>query len=158
MGISIPTALLISGGVGAGASLGGAALQSGATTDAAKLQNQTAQQALALQQQMFNTVQGNLAPYRQSGTAALGGLNALLGLPTSPASVPNGQPPASIYPMPTTVTPAGSTKQLGNISPTGVTPATSATAFAPPEVFRGYPPELLAQLGIGSGGGTITKG
>lgn len=81
MGISAGVGTLIGGGLGAIGNIFGASEQAGATEQAAQLQQQTAEQALALQKQMFETEQGNLAPYRTAALNALGELSSLLGVP-----------------------------------------------------------------------------
>lgn len=103
--------------VGAGASYLGsksaAKTQANAATEAANTQLQAAREAAALQLGFFNTVRGDLAPYRGIGAAAIPGYMALLGLPTpgatsggtggtsnAPLTVPGvGGTPASTAPM-----------------------------------------------------------
>lgn len=76
------------------AGVGGALISSKAAKSAAKTQSQAATQAgqmqldaanraADLQMQMFNTIRGDLSPYRQIGASALPGISALLGLPTT---------------------------------------------------------------------------
>lgn len=80
----MPSAIpaLVSGAATVGASL----LGSSAAKDAAKTQSDAAQQAAAAQLQMFNTIRGDLAPYRQFGGGALPLLGGLLGYGSYPGA------------------------------------------------------------------------
>jgi hypothetical protein len=92
MSVATSTAIGIAGAVGTVGALGGAALQSHAAGKAASAQSQAAEQAAQLQfqlgqenlgfqeQQYLNSL-GLMHPYYQSGTAALGALNELMGMP-----------------------------------------------------------------------------
>lgn len=74
----------------------GAKIGANAAEHGADLQNQYLNRALDLQQKIFDTEQGNLAPYRAYGSSALGELGYRLGLPgaTSPTRMPPPlQPP-----------------------------------------------------------------
>ncbi len=62
------------------ASIGGALIGSNASQSAANTQAQAADQASQVQQNMFNTTQGNLKPYMGAGTNALSALQQMLGL------------------------------------------------------------------------------
>lgn len=65
--------------LGAGAlGLAGSGVQAFGATTAAGEQAKTAQQALSIQQQMFNTAQGALSPYYTAGQGALHTLSGLL--------------------------------------------------------------------------------
>lgn len=77
--ISIPAAIAISGGVAAGGAVIGGALSAGAAKDAAKTQAAAADRAAQLQWQMFQQMQGNLAPYMVTGQNALTNLSMLTG-------------------------------------------------------------------------------
>lgn len=117
-GIGTGTGLLLGGLIGGAGALGGAALQSSAAGDAAStqanaadraaaLQYQASQNALQFQEQQFNQQQQNLAPWLQSGGAALSSLDYLMGVPMqstgnfvpeAPGSVlPNGQAAPGTY-------------------------------------------------------------
>lgn len=85
MGIGTGTAALIGGAIAGGGSVAGAALsshaagkaadtQSQAELQAAQLNKQAQDEALAEQQREFNIGQSNLKPYLDTGTAALGQL------------------------------------------------------------------------------------
>lgn len=76
---------------GIGASVIGGVAQGSASSKAAKAQQQAAQQDLAFQTQTRDIIRGDLAPYRDQGTNALGAYNYLLGLgpqPTFGAAAP----------------------------------------------------------------------
>lgn len=72
--------------IGTGAAVLGAGALSGisgifgsqAAIGAAGIQAQAAEQAIALQQQMFQTIQGNLSPYLTAGTTALNKLSPMV--------------------------------------------------------------------------------
>lgn len=76
-----------------GSTVAGAAISSSAAQKAAKTQANAAQQASNQQLDMFNTIRGDLSPYRDIGSTALPGLSRLLGLtgtslgPTGAAAV-----------------------------------------------------------------------
>lgn len=76
--------------IGSSAAKSAANTQADAATQAAQYQAQAAQQAAQLQLGMFNTIRGDLAPYRGVGTSALPGYYALLGLP--PPAAANDRP------------------------------------------------------------------
>lgn len=78
--ISLPTAALIGGGLSAAGGLASAFIGSNAATSAANTQAQAAANAQAQTMQMFKTIQQNLQPFQQAGSAALPGLENLLGL------------------------------------------------------------------------------
>lgn len=94
MSVSGPL-LLGLGAIGAAGSIGGAALQSSAATQAAQaqasaaeqaqqLQANEAQQALDFQKQQWQTNQQNLAPWLSAGQQGLGALESGLGLAGNP--------------------------------------------------------------------------
>lgn len=73
-----------------GSLIGGAATIYGAS-QASQAQQSAAQTAQNTQMQMFNKAQGNLQPYMNLGTNAMGMYNQLLGLGGAPGSGPNTQ-------------------------------------------------------------------
>lgn len=79
--MGIGAAVAAAGALGAGASIYGA-------NTAAGIQKKAATSATALQQNMFNTTQDNLAPYIQAGGADINQLNSYLN--TSPTGGPGG--------------------------------------------------------------------
>jgi hypothetical protein len=102
------TTLAIMGGVGAAASIGGAAIsanaagnaagdQESAANNAANLQYQASQNALDFQKQEYNQSQANIQPWIQSGQAGLSNLDYLLGVggPQSGATATAPTPPTS---------------------------------------------------------------
>lgn len=96
----------------AGLSAAGAIIGGSAVSDAAKKQADATTQALNLQQQMYNTTRSDLAPYSQTGTAALGNLRQLVGLPTVAGmtqGTPGGAPGQVNFttPQPASTTPQG---------------------------------------------------
>lgn len=85
MSVGTTTAILIAGGITAGATVGGAAIASHGNTEAAKtgaeanttaanIQAQSAEKALALQKQLYEQQRTDLGPYRGTGYLALGRL------------------------------------------------------------------------------------
>lgn len=90
--ISLPTATLIAGGLGAVGGVASAVIGSNAATQAAKLQSDAAAAANKNTQQMFSTTQANLEPYMAQGVGAIPELQGLLGLKGS-GSGPNGGAP-----------------------------------------------------------------
>lgn len=79
--------LLISAGVNAVTSIGGAKVSSDAAKSAASTQADAAKVAADAQLQMFNKIQQNLAPYMTAGSNALASLQGLTG---TGAGVPHG--------------------------------------------------------------------
>lgn len=77
--ISLPTAALIAGGVGAAGGVASAAIGSNAAQKAAKVQAKAATLAANNQLEMFHTTQKNLQPYMDLGGSALPTLEDLLG-------------------------------------------------------------------------------
>lgn len=67
--------------IGSGALLGGAAMQSNAAGDAAKLQADAIQKAIDLQREMWQTQRSDLAPYRGIGQGSAAKAGYLLGIP-----------------------------------------------------------------------------
>lgn len=80
LGIAAVGGSLISGIVGAGAAKSAAGQQSDAAVRAAQIQADAANNAANMQLGMFNTIRGDLSPYRDVGTSALPSYLALLGL------------------------------------------------------------------------------
>lgn len=78
---------LLDFGLNAGASLIGGAISSGASKDAARMQQAGADRAIGEQRRQFDLTRGDLQPWQQAGTDALGRLRMALGLPGQ-----NGQP------------------------------------------------------------------
>ncbi len=80
--MAIATGALIAAGIGAAASVGGAALSSKASKKATKSANQTAERNTAannaLTREMYDRNSANLLPYSQTGLAAGNTLNAML--------------------------------------------------------------------------------
>ena len=71
--ITIPSVLAAAGGVAS------SVIGAGAAKSAAKTQADAASVAAANQMKMFDTTNTNLAPFREAGVNALGGVNDLLG-------------------------------------------------------------------------------
>src|ERR1700744_69522 len=89
LGIAAVGGSLISGIVGAGAAKSAAGQQSDAAVRAAQIQADAANNAANMQLGMFNTIRGDLSPYRGVGTAALPSYLALLGLGGGGSSAPS---------------------------------------------------------------------
>lgn len=91
--VSLPTAALIAGGVGAAGSVASAVIGGNAAQSAAQTQATAAQQAEQQQLAEFNQTQANVQPYITAGTGALSEAQNLLGLTgpggTAPAGGPN---------------------------------------------------------------------
>lgn len=98
VGAAIGAAGLGSAVIGAGAAKSAAKTQSQAATQAGQAQLDASNRAADLQLQMFNTIRGDLSPYRQIGASALPGISALLGLPTTSAATGSGMPQTMISP------------------------------------------------------------
>lgn len=71
----------------AAAAIGGAAIQSDSARSAANQQTAAANAAAGLQQQQFNVTRGDLAPFRDVGTSAVGKIRDLLGLQPQTQSI-----------------------------------------------------------------------
>lgn len=67
-----------------GAAIVGGLLQASAAKKAAKAQTSAANNQLAVQREMYNTTRGDLSPYRDAGTNALGAINFELGIGARP--------------------------------------------------------------------------
>src|SRR5258706_10291001 len=87
--ISVPTAILGAGALSAGTSLiqGGSA--SSAATQAANVQAASANRAADIQLAEFQSIQGQLQPYRTLGENATGALSNLTGVGEGPGSSRN---------------------------------------------------------------------
>lgn len=87
----MPIGALIGGGLSLLGSLGGAALQSGASQQSAQQIFQAIQQAEQEQNQMFGTAKGALQPWQTAGTNSLNSLQSALGIgsPTGPGGIPS---------------------------------------------------------------------
>jgi len=91
--------------IGAGASVGGAAIASHGQSEAAKLQAAQDDKALALQKEMFDLQRSDTAPYRALGVGAIGNLAYLGGI--------NLPPPDAANPAPSTVVAPGAVDANG---------------------------------------------
>lgn len=86
VGAAIGAAGLGGAVISSSAAKSAAKTQANAATTAGQAQLDAANRAADLQMQMFNTIRGDLSPYRQIGSSALPGISALLGLPTTSAT------------------------------------------------------------------------
>jgi hypothetical protein len=86
---------LIKTGIGVGGQLLGASIQSGAITDAAKIQAQSTANALAFEKQRYGDLQARLAPYRTTGQNANDRINYILGGDPGMAPGPGGSFPTA---------------------------------------------------------------
>lgn len=77
--ISLPTAMLIGGGLSAAGGVASAVIGSNAAQSAAATQTSAANNQLAQTKEMFNTVQSNMKPFMDAGQSAIPGLENLLG-------------------------------------------------------------------------------
>jgi hypothetical protein len=83
--------------IGAAGAVGGGLIAGSAAKKAAQTQANAANQAAQLQLNMFNTVRGDLAPYRAAGQAALPGFYALMGIPQQSVNYGYGTSSPSYY-------------------------------------------------------------
>jgi hypothetical protein len=99
--MSYVTATIIGVGGSAAIQAYGAHKASKAAKEAAATQSASADQALALQKQMYDQTRQDLAPYRETGNTALSSLSSFLGLPANTPSptVPAATPPAGLAPQ-----------------------------------------------------------
>lgn len=74
----MPTTALITAGLGAAGSIGGALISSNASSKASQQQAAAQQQALQQQQQMFSVAQGALNPFINAGQSVLPTLQSLI--------------------------------------------------------------------------------
>lgn len=92
MAIGTTAAILGSAVIGAGASAIGASKNSKAINAATQAQTDSNAQSVALQREVYGENKQALTPYQQSGQAATGQINALLGLnPVQPQQQPQQQ-------------------------------------------------------------------
>lgn len=152
VGAAIAGAGLVSAGAGYLGSTSAAKTQSRASLEAAQLQAQAARDAAALQLGMFNTIRGDLSPYRAAGAAAMPGYMALLGLPAPSSGGGGGGGGYSDAPL----TMEGLTASQTPVPKVGDA-NWSALLSARPDVLAGYQNEstrdakskaYLEQLGI----------
>ena len=154
MPISTGAALLIGGGVSAaggvassliGANAAGkaASTQAAASEEAAQLQFEEAQQALAFQEQQYANALGLEEPAYLSGNAAMGTLDQLLGLPSFPANTSIFSNPFGMSGAPTGVNPNG-TVPGSSVPLSPLLPSTGA----PSSVTQG--PLAVAKTGAGA--------
>lgn len=127
MGASIALAA----GLGAVGSIGGALIGGNASTNAANVQAQAAEQATALQQQEFNTTQANEAPWLQAGQTSL-------------TSLMSGLQPGGQF----------STPFSGTFTP----PTAEQAAQTPGYQFTQQQGEQAIERGAASAGGAFTGG
>lgn len=98
VGAAIGAAGIGSAVIGSSAAKSAAKTQSQAAMQAGQAQLEASNRAADLQLQMFNTIRGDLSPYRQIGSSALPGISALLGLPTASGATGAGTPQTMISP------------------------------------------------------------
>lgn len=72
--------------IGAGTSIAGNVIASRGNTEAARIQAESADKALALQKELYDTQRADLAPYRELGLGAIGQLRHGMGYGVNPAS------------------------------------------------------------------------
>lgn len=155
--IAIAAAIGVAGSVAGGAISSSAAgraadTQSAASLEAARIQAQSAREALDFQKQMWATQQANIAPWLQTGQGALGNLGYLMGIAgpqastiTAPAATPSGTPGTPTAALPGGRVPGAGVDlglrgngiplfQASQAAPgdTGFLPGVSATATAVP--------------------------
>jgi hypothetical protein len=88
---TVAIASIAAAGIGAAGSLAAGHTQAQASKNAAQLQSEEAANALAFQQQQYQTNQQNMAPFLQGGYGALGQLEQGLGIqPQTAGGVPLG--------------------------------------------------------------------
>lgn len=105
-------------------SLGSAAMQSSAAKKAANTQANAANRAADMQLQMFDTIRGDLSPYRSFGAGALPGLSALLGYGGGSSGAGAGYDPFFGYNT-------GSTAAKPSGGFAGVSPVEGASSIGP---------------------------
>lgn len=119
MGIgSAITSAVINQGIPTVASIISGMIQSGAIQNGQNITQQDFMAALAIQKQMFDTRQAQLAPYRATGTAALSKLSDLMGLPSSGGGPSMPPPAASTGPSLNPGASASGNPTLGAVNPT----------------------------------------
>lgn len=121
--------------IGAGASVGGAALAAHGATKAADTQAQASDRALALQKELYEQQRSDLAPYRQLGYGALGTLAGLVGQP-APSNPMTASPPVK------TGVPAAM-ESFANNPPAAITPGNGLGAI---QRFNQFPGPFAQQV------------
>lgn len=122
--------------IGGAANLGGAAIAAHSNTEAAKIQAESADKALAQAKEIWQTQRADEAPYRQIGTGALGLLGQGMGINMTP-------PPAA------PAAPAAPPANGGTMSSMGPPPAAAPTAApAPPGGTNGLVSVRNPQTGL----------
>lgn len=121
--------------ISASAAKGAANTQAQAATSAAQLQYQQAQLAAQLQLGMFNTIRGDLSPYRAFGGAALPGLSRLLGYGMPAATAPAG---STAVPTTSFSNPAGGGLNIPGLGG-GIDPTTGLPGFNAGGMIGGGP-------------------
>ena len=119
MPIPLAIPLAIAGG-SAILKLFGAKKSADAAKEAARIQAQSAQTALNLQQQLYGQSRADLDPYRQHGVQGLTALSALMGHPQPAPSPPVGPQigtvqPGQRGPLPPGATPTGYAVNRGTV-------------------------------------------
>lgn len=125
---------------GAGA-LGGAAISSGAAKKAGQVQAQAGTQAAQLQAQQFQQTRADLAPWRQTGAAALSQYAGLLGVGGQPATTTYGGG-AGVQPQVYSATPMQPSGFRGRVSDFGVNYLKNDRGYLP---RTGQQPMLTSQ-------------
>ena len=148
-------------GVPAAAGIYGAKKTADAYSDAAKIEAETAEKALALEEEMYERRRADLTPYRIAGQGAAATLSNLMGIAqpnmgTVSARPPAGTPAAQEIPVPPSATPApavpGQAAPRGNLTP----PSSGATRMrAPDGTVRLIPPDQVQQA-LANGGQMVS--
>lgn len=102
--------------IGAGASLGGAAIGSKGISDAAKIQAESADKALQVQKEQYALQRQDTAPYRALGQGAVGNLGYLSGIDTQ-SKVPELSQTVPNVPYGQTAAPTSPLGTLGQMAP-----------------------------------------
>jgi type II secretory pathway pseudopilin PulG len=109
-------AIVVASIIGAAAAAGSAKIQSNAAKNAAKTQARSTEQALTVQQQNLQQQQTRLQPYQQLGTAALGRLGQIAGVPP-PAPSASAAPLVPNQAQPRMAMGAMGSQPMKNITP-----------------------------------------
>lgn len=88
----LTTSLLIGAGIAAGGGVASAAIGSRAAGKAAETQAESADEAIALQREMYQQQRQDTAPWRETGGQSVQTLGALMGLPSGPTASQQGGP------------------------------------------------------------------
>jgi len=147
-------------GMGLAGGLGSAAIQAHQTGKAVDAQTNAANQALALQQQVYNDQKQNAAPYQQLGTSTLGRLGQMAAQPANqfnPANYQGGVPvrPQGLPQMPQLPPQQAMGSGLGTMAPGQTQAGNAGTAgggdntvtIQTPDgrILRGFPRERVAE-------------